>query len=93
MTQLTQVGKVHTSVYTEDGFTRIRYHQTEVVKFSASEIILDSGGWQTFTTKNRMNQASNQYGLGYQVYQVDFVWYVDFKGETLEFVDGMTLTR
>jgi hypothetical protein len=40
-----------------------------------------------------MNQASNQFGLGYQVYQKDWQWYVDFDGQTIDFHDGMELTR
>ena len=69
MAQLDRVGSVHTSVYTEDGYTRVVYHSTCVVKFNQDKIILNSGGWYTQTTKNRMNQASSQYNLGYQVYQ------------------------
>ena len=93
MAQLDRVGSVHTSVYTEDGYTRVVYHFTCVVKFNQNKIILNSGGWHTQTTKNRMNQASNQYNLGYRVYQKDFTWYVDYKGQTIEFYDHMELER
>ncbi len=97
MAQTHSIGKVATSVYTRstDGrnYTCVKYHATEVVIFSNDTILLDSGGWRTVTTKTRMNQASNQYGLGYQVYQKDHVWYVDFKGQSLRFDDGMVLTR
>jgi len=68
-------------------------HSPEVVKFNSREIILDSGGGHTQTTKARMNQASEQYDLGYQVYQRDYDWFVDYQGQTLEFYDGMVLTR
>ena len=71
----------------------VRYHQTDVVKFNHEKIILNSGGWNTFTTKTRMNQASNQFGLGYYVYQRDFDWYVDYNGRTLEFFRHMELDR
>lgn len=74
-------------------YTAIKYHDTEVVVFSAGAILLDSGGWRTNTTKNRMNQASNDYSLGFNVYQQKREWFVDFGGETFKFSDGMVLTR
>ncbi len=73
--------------------TIITYHSTQIVKFNSEWIVLDSGGWETVTTKRKMNQASMQFNLGYQVYQIDFKWYVDYKGSTLEYYDGMKITR
>jgi len=93
MSQLNQVGKHETSIYTSNGYTCIRYHSTEVVKFNHDKIILNSNGWETHTTKQRMNQASNQYGLGYQVFQKDYIWFVNYEGFTIQFYDGMELTR
>ena len=88
---MTQVGRVATRVYNEGEDTLVRYHDTVVVKFNENRVILDTDGWRTQTTKNRMNQASAQYNLGYHVYQRDGIWYVDFKGDTLEFFDGIKL--
>ena len=34
-----------------------------------------------------MNQASNQFNLGYQVFQKDFDWYVEWEGKTLDFFE------
>ena len=93
MSQLEKVGTVATSVYTSNGYTCVRYHQTEVVKFNHDEIILNTNGWYTATTKTRMNQTSNQYNLGFQVYQKDYEWYVDYNGVILDFEDGLTLKR
>lgn len=65
----------------------VKYHGTEVVKVSPGQkkIILDTGGWFTNTTKTRMNQASNQFNLGYTVYQKNKQWFTDYKGETYAF--------
>ena len=30
------------------------------------------------TTKKKMNQASNQFNLGYEVFQKDWYWFIDF---------------
>jgi len=86
-------GKTATGVFTDNGFTNVVYHQTAVVKFNHEKIILNSGGWNTATTKSRMNQASNQFDLEYYVFQKDFAWYVDFKGKTVDFKDRMELNR
>ena len=87
------IGTHKTTVYTDNGTTKVKYHQTDVVKFNNERIVLDSGGWETSTTKKRMNQTSDQFDLGYYVFQKSFVWYVDFKGDTFDFVDNMILYR
>lgn len=74
-----------------DGRTKVIYHSTCVVSFTEGSIILNSGGWRTATTKARMNQASNQFRLGYYVYQKKGQWFVDFMGNTFEFEDNMEL--
>ena len=88
-----QVGSHKTVVYNDNGDVVVRYHQTEVVRFDERRIILNSNGYQTHTTKQRMNQASNEYNLGFEVYQRDYTWFVDYKGQTLEFHDCMVLVR
>ena len=77
MTQTYQIGKVGTKIHTHEGVTYVTYHATDVVKFDQDMIILDTGGWFTNTTRTRMNQTSNQFDLGYHVYQKDYTWYVD----------------
>ena len=89
MGQNSKVGAHKTTVHHDGTHTCVVYHNTCVVRFNSDEIILDSSGWRTVTTKVRMNQASNQYGLGFSVYQDDFNWFVNGK----PFADGMVLTR
>ena len=93
MSRTYSIGTHKTNVYTEEGMTCVKYHQTNVVKFNHEKIILNSNGSGTVTTRARMNQTSNQFNLGYQVFQRDFAWYVDFKGETLDYHDHMVLMR
>ena len=71
--------------------TNVIYHNTPVVQFDNKEIILNTGGWYTATTKRRMNQASLSYRLGFAVYQVNHSWYVDYNGDTIPFEDNMKL--
>lgn len=90
---MNEIGKHKTNVFDGDHFTYVTYHQTHVVKFNSKVIILNSNGWNTKTTKLRMNQTSNQYNLGFSVYQDRRQWYVTWKGVTLHFSDNMELIR
>ena len=91
MPRMDRIGKTATTVATENGVTRVTYHKTVVVKFDPGHIVLDSGGWLTMTTKNRMNQASNQFDLGYAVFQEKGRWYVQHGDYTHEFFDGISI--
>jgi len=79
------IGTHRTTISTESNLTFVRYHNTYVVRFSPNWIVLDSGGYRTYTTKKRMNQTSQVYDLGYKVYQKDYDWFVDHKGKTIEY--------
>ncbi|KKL13496.1 hypothetical protein LCGC14_2525150 [marine sediment metagenome] len=87
MGQTQRVSGRATSVFTDDdGIVNVVYHATHVVRvFPSGKIVLDTGGWRTVTTRTRMNQAANQFRLGYRVFQKDFGWFVEWKGETLPF--------
>ncbi len=85
MAQTQRIGSHKTVVFTESGITKVVYHNTAVVSFSSDEVVLNTGGYFSNTTKTRMNQAANQFDLGFRVYQKNFEWYVDFKGETMQF--------
>lgn len=100
MAQTQRVGSTATKVTLEHDEKKqtvdmcVKYHDTVVVRFrhaTGEPVVLNSGGWRTATTKLRMNQTSNEYDLGFQVFQSKGEWFVTFDGETLDFQDGMTL--
>ena len=95
MPQTTQVRGIATHIRHAGDFTLVFYHNTAVVRFDATKIWLNSGGWRTPTTKLRMNQAASQFNLGYRVYQHDFAWYVKLSDndQPLIFSDGMVFAR
>ena len=91
MSQQQTLGKTATTAARDEkGNLLVTYHSTVVVKASHNGILLNTGGWKTATTKTRMNQASNQYDLGYRVFQKDYEWFVTYQGETLPFI-GKTI--
>lgn len=78
----------------EKGQIEIIYHQTAVVTYNFEQIILNTGGWWTRSTKTRMNQASEALGLGFRVFQKKGDWFVDYKGNIQPFDnDSITITR
>lgn len=88
--------KTHIAV--RDGHLQVTYHNTRIVELipgiNGDMITLRSGGYETVTTKRKMVQASNQFGLGYSVYQRAYDWFVRLpSGEIVPFVDGMTFAR
>ena len=97
MTRMQSIGTHRTTVRTNaKGVTAVTYHRTDVVRFDRDSVILDSGGYRTYTTKARMVQAANQFNLGFHVYQENWNWFVVQNGDwdnPIPFVDGMVLTR
>ena len=74
----------------ENGDRGVQLHDTEIVRINTDgDITLDSGGWETLTTKERINQFLPNRTL----YQKDYTWYIWNRktDETIEFYDGMTI--
>tara|TARA_R100000908_G_C3735598_1_gene133633 strand:- start:718 stop:1005 length:288 start_codon:yes stop_codon:yes gene_type:complete len=94
MASLDTIGSHKTSVFTHENTTFVKYHWTNVVSFNEDTITLNTGGFETNTTKTRMNQTSNQFDLGFRVYQKNFDWFVEYDGKTFEFLSNeLTLER
>lgn len=70
----------------ENGDRVIRLHSTDIITFKANgDIVLDSGGWQTVTTKERMNRFGP-----FQVWQRNKMWWVDCEDTIYAYADGIT---
>jgi hypothetical protein len=93
MPQQYKLDKTATTVYYKKPYTCVRYHETDVVRFTEDHIVLNSNGWRTATTLRRMNQASTQFDLGIKVFQKDFEWYVICKKGEIPFADNMVIGR
>jgi len=57
-----------------DGTKVIRLHRTDILVFKLNgDVVLNSGGWQTVVTKERMNKFLPK---GWGIYQEKNVWYL-----------------
>jgi hypothetical protein len=73
------VGTHKTAVYTDsDGSLCVKYHNTVVWrKHTDGRVILETGGWRTRTTMQRMNQAFWQFCNGaFYICQRKHEWYI-----------------
>lgn len=94
MPRMDKLSTYRTNVMATGDRLAVVYVNTLIVDKAGNSITLDSGGYETVTTKRKMNQAARQFALGYSVYQRNFKWFVDLpNGETVPFVDGMTFDR
>ena len=94
MSSTNNLGKPHTKIIKSSDKTVVKYYTTNVVEFNENEIVLNSNGWRTSTTKNRINKAANQFKLLIQVFQKDYSWFVSLpSGETIPFEDNMVIGR
>ena len=66
-------------------------HNIATVDHSTNAVKLSSCGWQTVTTKSRLNAILSEVKYGCSVFQKQWNWYVSFRGQTQDFMDGMIL--
>ena len=56
------------------------------------ELSLFDGGWQSNTTKSRLNALCYELATGFSVFQKNWEWYVsDFQKTVVDFTDGITV--
>lgn len=84
-----KVGNNTLKIETEKGYI-IRLHDTNVLEFDGKGYVLNSGGWQTRTTKDRINEYLPR---PYYISQKNFDWFINIgdNGETIPFFDGIKL--
>lgn len=96
MARTDKLSTYQTQVACADGHIIVIYRGTKIAeRLPNGEITLNTGGWKSVTTKRKMNQASRQFGLDYQVFQVKGVWYVGHgeAGNLREFVGDVIVLR
>ena len=100
MATFDDLAKYNNTSAIHDGDTwLVRLHNTNIFKMVEEEsgrvITLNSGGWQTTTTKKRINEAFEAIGGRSRVIQVKGTWYVSTccDDKMVLFEDGMKLSQ
>ena len=83
--------KANTSVSVDqEGFTTVRLHGNRIAEIAPNgDMSLSSAGWETVTTKSRLNAILDCFFYGVRVYQRNFEWFID--GDA--FFDGYKIIR
>jgi len=85
----------NTTVITEDNISTVMLHGNHIATYyhDKKELSLFDGGWQSNTTKSRLNALCYEFATGFSVFQKNFNWFVgDFKNKTVkDFTDGITV--
>ena len=66
-------------------------HRIATFDHNLKAVKLSSCGWQTVTTKSRLNAILDEVKWGAKVAQVNWKWFVSFNNQVVDFVDGMIL--
>ena len=84
--------KGNTSVTTEDGVSNVYLHGNHIATVDDDSVTLYDGGWQSNTTKSRLNAILSEFGAdGERIFQNQWVWYVTTGNGAQEFASGMVL--
>ena len=88
----------NTTVFTEDdggtigAESHVYLHGNHIATYThkIKELQLFDGGWQSNTTKSRLNALCNEFATGFGVFQKNFDWFVsDFSNDKKHFIDGI----
>ena len=66
-------------------------HQIATFDHNLKAVKLSSCGYETNTTKSRLNAILNEVKMGCKVFQKNFDWFVNYQDETSRVYDGMIL--
>ena len=74
-------------IYCEE--SKVFLHGNHIATYDhvTKELALFDGGWQTVTTKSRLNALCYEFATGFSVFQKNWDWFIsDFKNVKKEFV-------
>lgn len=91
--QGTNWSKANTSVrHTEEGVVKVYLHGHKIAEIGEGWIQLWSQGYETTTTKSRMNAILEAHGIpGERVFQKAYQWFIQQEGGPIPFFDGIRL--
>ena len=84
----------NTTVITEDDISTVMLHGNHIATYyhNTKELALFDGGWQSNTTKSRLNALCAEFATGFGVFQKNWEWFIsDFSNNKKEFADGITV--
>ena len=88
----TNFSQANTSVSHHEGVAIVRLHGSKIAEVGDDFITLFDGGFQSNTTKSRLNALLVEFGHdGERVFQKAFQWFIQQEGGPVPFFSGMRL--
>ena len=82
----------NSQVVTYTNSSDVYLHGHLIARIGETWMELFDGGYQTNTTKSRLNALLSAFGVpGEYVFQKNFQWFVQYNGDTIPFFSGMRL--
>ena len=77
----------------ENCFVYLHGNHIATYNYALKELELYDGGWQSVTTKSRLNALCDELATGFGVFQKNWDWFVsDFNQKNvIDFFDGVTV--
>ena len=85
----------NTTVTTADGVSVVHLHGNKIAEIGDDFVRVFDGGWQSNTTKSRLNAIINEFCNAYTdgVFQKQFEWFISDNKVVHEFVNGYTFAE
>ena len=74
-----------------DNEADVYLHGNHIATVKSNSIIIKDGGWQSNTTKSRLNALLSEFRPHTRVFQKNYEWFVSYKNVKEDFVSGMEL--
>ena len=82
----------NTSVVIDDNNAAWVYlHGNHIATIDNDNVTLFDGGWQSNTTKSRLNAILQEFAYGVGVFQKQWEWFVCNQNKTVDFTNGMQI--
>jgi hypothetical protein len=82
----------NTSVVIDDNNAAYVYlHGNHIATIDDNNVTLFDGGWQSNTTKSRLNAILQEFAYGVGVFQKQWEWFVCNQNKTVDFTNGMQI--
>ena len=73
----------------ENCFVYLHGNHIATYNYADKELSLFDGGWQSNTTKSRLNALCYEFATGFSIFQKNWEWFIsDFQNVKKEFVDN-----
>jgi hypothetical protein len=81
----------NTKVVNVDGVSEVFLHNNLIARVADTWLEIFDGGWQSNTTKSRLNAILQVHGTGERIFQKNWNWFISTSEGIVEFESGMVL--